>query len=168
MVQNPYEVLGVSRIADMDEIKRAYRKKAKEYHPDLHPDDPSANEMMQQVNEAYDMLCNPGKYASRPQADAGRGNPYAGYGQRTYDDYARRTQTYRQGKWQYNYYSTAGNRENWQAWQDMWNQSSNRQTKRQSVPIFNPFRGVFRVLGGIMLFRFVMSLMRVLLFGFFR
>ena len=62
MVKDPYDVLGVSRRANMDEIKRAYRKKAKECHPDLHPDDPHAKERMQEVNEAYDMLCNPGKH----------------------------------------------------------------------------------------------------------
>ena len=65
MVQDPYSVLGVSRDATEQEIKKAYRQKAKLYHPDFHPDDPEAARKMNEVNEAYDMLTNPEKYASR-------------------------------------------------------------------------------------------------------
>ena len=59
MVDDPYRVLGVSRDATREEIKKAYRQKAKLYHPDLHPDDPKAAEKMNEINEAYDMLNNP-------------------------------------------------------------------------------------------------------------
>ena len=73
MIDDPYKVLGISRGATKDEIKRAYRQKAKEYHPDLHPNDPRAAEKMNEINEAYDMLNNPEKYQRRQQ---NTGNPY--------------------------------------------------------------------------------------------
>ena len=65
MVEDPYQILGIPHGATEAEIKKAYRKKAKEYHPDLHPNDPVAMKKMQEVNKAYDMLMNPEKYAAR-------------------------------------------------------------------------------------------------------
>ena len=59
---DPYKVLGVSPGASEEEIKKAYRQKAKQYHPDLHPGDEEAARKMNEVNEAYDMLKNPEKY----------------------------------------------------------------------------------------------------------
>lgn len=49
MVTDPRKVLGVSETASQDEIKRAYRRKAKECHPDLHPNDPDAAKKMNEL-----------------------------------------------------------------------------------------------------------------------
>ena len=51
-----YEVLGISKGATEAEIKSAFRKKAKELHPDLHTDDPHAEEKFKEVQEAYSVL----------------------------------------------------------------------------------------------------------------
>lgn len=95
MVTDPYKVLGISQGASKDEIKRAYRQKAKEYHPDLHPNDPRAAEKMNEINEAYDMLCNPEKYRGRQQQSGGYGSQGGGsYGGSTYGSGASGSGTY--------------------------------------------------------------------------
>lgn len=58
MSQNPYGVLGVSPDATDDEIKKAYRRLAKQYHPDIHPDREFAEKKMAEINAAYDQIIN--------------------------------------------------------------------------------------------------------------
>lgn len=56
-----YEVLGVSRDVSADELKKVYRSLARKYHPDLHPDDPTAEKKFKEITEAYEVLSDPEK-----------------------------------------------------------------------------------------------------------
>jgi molecular chaperone DnaJ len=70
-----YEVLGVSKSASQDEIKKAYRELAREWHPDRKPDDPEAEERFKEIQQAYDTLSDEEK---RKEYDAG--GRFAGFG----------------------------------------------------------------------------------------
>lgn len=62
-----YKVLGVAKDIPQSEIKAAYRKRSKQFHPDLHPDDPKAKAKFQLLNEAYEVLNDPDKRARYDQ-----------------------------------------------------------------------------------------------------
>ncbi len=84
-----YEVLGVQKGASEDEIKKAFRKLARQYHPDLHPDDKDAEAKFKEINEAYEVLSDKDKRAKYdqfghaafdPNYGAGAGGGMGGFG----------------------------------------------------------------------------------------
>lgn len=98
MMDDPYKVLGVSPDASDEEIKSAYRRLAKQYHPDRNPGDSEAAKKMQQINDAYDRIKNPEKARQSQQRQSYGGYGYGGYGQSydqpTGDQYARAAYQY--------------------------------------------------------------------------
>jgi molecular chaperone DnaJ len=81
-VTNPYETLGVAKNASADEIKKAYRKLARQYHPDRNPGDASAEERFKEVQNAYDLLSDADK---RKQYDTFGANGAGGFGGGNYN-----------------------------------------------------------------------------------
>ena len=104
MAQTPYEVLGVKSDASADDIRKAYRKLAKELHPDLNPGKPEAEARFKTVSAAYDLLSDPDKrarydrgeidesgaerphYSYRPHAEGAQGWKYSSQGDMSPED----------------------------------------------------------------------------------
>jgi len=87
--RDPYDVLGVPRDVNQDELKKAYKKLARQYHPDANPGDKSAEEKFKEVSESYSILSDPDKRAAYDRlgwggldATAGGtgGDPFSGFG----------------------------------------------------------------------------------------
>ena len=106
MIDDPYKVLGVSPDASDEEIKRAYRRLAKKYHPDLNPGDQEAARKMQEVNTAYEQIKDPEKFRQQQTSggyrDFGGGyyDPFGGYRQQSYTG-AEQGDSYQQAAYRY-------------------------------------------------------------------
>ena len=91
MARDPYTVLGLTPSASADEVKAAYRKLAKKYHPDLNPGSKEAEQKMKEINEAYDTIVsgkydpNASSYSSRASSSGGSYG-YSSGGYRSYAD----------------------------------------------------------------------------------
>ena len=135
MVSATFSVRPVSRSATEDEIKNAYRRLAKKYHPDLNPGDAEAARRMNEVNAAYDQLKNPEAYARQQQAEQARQQARQ---QTQYDPFMGYTYDYRQEE------------DDWQAQQSQWNQE--QQYYRRPVRAFGLIRLIilFWLLSGLL------------------
>src|SRR5512135_510697 len=84
-VKDYYEILGIDRKALQDDVKKAYRKLARKYHPDLNPGDKSAENKFKELNEAYEVLSDEKKradydqYGKSPFEGGGPGFDYRTY-----------------------------------------------------------------------------------------
>lgn len=87
MAKDYYKTLGVNKNADEQELKKAFRKLAKQYHPDANPDDHAAESRFKEINEAYEVLSDPEKRSAYDRFGpdfnriSGAGAPGSGYGQ---------------------------------------------------------------------------------------
>lgn len=144
-MQDPYKVLGVSEAATDDEVKKAYRKLAAKYHPDLNPGDKLAEQKMQEVNNAYDQIkdirsgkATSSNYYGNSSANYGGyqyGGTYSAYGSDFEEDSNGYSRTY----------------VNAEDFEDVWRQYN------QNVRVIRfPF---LRILLGIMLFRLLSRLL---------
>ena len=144
-MQDPYKVLGVSETSTDDEIKKAYRKLAAKYHPDLNPGDKTSEQKMQEVNSAYELIkdIRSGKTVSSNYY----GNSAASYGGYQYGG------TYSAYCTDYDDDSNGYSRTyvNAEDFEDVWQHYS-----RNVRVIRFPF---LRILLGIMLFRFISRLL---------
>lgn len=80
MAKDLYAVLGLSKGASVDEVKQAYRKLSKEWHPDRHKGDKSAEHKFKEINEAYEVLGNEKKKQTYDQFGSTGGPGGAGFG----------------------------------------------------------------------------------------
>jgi len=106
MIDDPYKVLGLTRDASDEDVKRAYRRLAKKYHPDLNPGDQEAARKMQEVNAAYEQIKNPEKFQQSQQNGYGNAygggyyDPFGGYRQQSYGG-SQSADQYQQAAYQY-------------------------------------------------------------------
>jgi curved DNA-binding protein len=105
MAKNYYKTLGINKGASKEEIKRAFRKMARKYHPDVNPDEPKSGEKFKKINEAYSILSDDKKREMYDKFGVVEGDPSS------YQQYARSpggAQAYRGPDGTTYYYSTSG------------------------------------------------------------
>ncbi len=85
MTEDYYNILGVPRNADAEEIKKAYRKKAFQYHPDRNQGNRQAEEMFKKVSDAYSVLSDPQKRAAYDRGEHEPDSAYGTYGNASYN-----------------------------------------------------------------------------------
>lgn len=119
-MSNYYEILGVSKTATADEIKKAYRTLAFKYHPDRNPGDTAAEEKFKQINAAYDVL---GDETKRRNYDLG--------GYSTENDYSSAYQNayQQQRQYQYTYSNPFGEENFWEWFNNAQSRARNNQTQ---------------------------------------
>ena len=102
MIDDPYKVLGLSPDASDEDVKRAYRRLAKKYHPDLNPGDQEAARKMQEVNAAYEQIKNPEKFTRQQSGGyGGYYEPFGGYRQQQTHSSAQSGDSYQQAAYNY-------------------------------------------------------------------
>ena len=79
MAKTLYDTLGVAKGASQDEIKKAYRKLARQYHPDKNPGDKDAEDRFKEVQSAYDVLSDPDKRKQYDTLGSTNGRPAGGF-----------------------------------------------------------------------------------------
>ena len=101
MIDDPYKVLGLGPDASDEDIKKAYRRLAKQYHPDRNPGDQEAARKMQEVNAAYEQIKNPEKFTNQHSGGyGGYYDPFGAYRQQSYGG-AQTGDQYQQAAYQY-------------------------------------------------------------------
>jgi len=104
-----YDILGIAKGASIEEIKKAYRKLARQYHPDVAKDKAAAEAKMKELNEAYSILSNPQKKQAYDQFGSAAFDQTAGFGQGFGGfSWGPQNHAYRQGPFTYTYTTSGG------------------------------------------------------------
>ncbi len=141
MAKNPYTVLGVSESATDEEIRAAYRRLAKQYHPDLNPNDPIAASKMNDINVAYDQIKTADKRAEYRNSERTKTfYQQSGYGSDPWRTYYRTGQGYYGGSY------TGNQSDNGNEPPFGWSSIFEEQRKRTYTPKYRSYRYIFLLL----------------------